>query len=214
MGFLSNLFGTGPQKTQMQTKLPEEIAPYVKDVLTDTQKLYQQRMGQGFDPYSGQTIADMTEDQLRAREGIRGLVGTQAPLLQEALGGMRGGTERFDYDKLGGLQGDYGRIGGLDYAGTPTGFTQTKFEPKPIEEYMSPYQRAVTDIEKREAQKAFEERVMPQFEKQAIAAGGMSGMGSRAGVQAGQLGQSYMQQLGDIEARGLQSAYQLSLIHI
>ena len=46
MGFLSNLFGTGPQKTQMQTKLPEEIAPYVKDVLTDTQKLYQQRMGE------------------------------------------------------------------------------------------------------------------------------------------------------------------------
>ena len=62
MGFLSNLFGTGPQKTQMQTKLPEEIAPYVKDVLTDTQKLYQQRMGQGYDPYSGQAIADMTED--------------------------------------------------------------------------------------------------------------------------------------------------------
>ena len=76
-----------------------------------------------------------------------------------------------------------------------------------ISEYMSPYQRAVTDIEKREAQKAFEERVMPQFEKQAIAAGGMSGMGSRAGVQAGLLGQAQMQQLGDIEKKGLLDAY-------
>ena len=35
----------------------------------------------------------------------------------------------------------------------------------------------------------------------------MSGLGSRAGVQAGQLGQAQMQQMGDIEAKGLQKAY-------
>ena len=72
---------------------------------------------------------------------------------------------------------------------------------------MSPYQRAVTDIEKREAQKVFERDVMPRFEQQAVQAGGMSGLGSRAAIQAGQLGQAQMQQMGDIEAKGLQKAY-------
>jgi hypothetical protein len=82
-----------------------------------------------------------------------------------------------------------------------------KFTPEAAKEYMSPYQRAVTDIEKREAQKVFERDIMPRFEQQAVQAGGMSGLGSRAAIQAGQLGQAQMQQMGDIEAKGLQRAY-------
>lgn len=45
---------------------------------------------------------------------------------------------------------------------------------------MSPYQRAVTDIEKREAQTQFEKNIMPRFEAEAISAGGLSGLGTRA----------------------------------
>jgi hypothetical protein len=48
---------------------------------------------------------------------------------------------------------------------------------------------------------------MPQFESQAVQAGGMSGLGSRAGVQAGILGENLQTRLGDIQARGLQSSY-------
>ena len=87
-----------------------------------------------------------------------------------------------------------------------TGLTE-RFTPEVAQEYMSPYQRAVTDIEKREAQRSFESQIMPAFEKQAVAAGGMSGLGTRAGVQASELGRAQMQRLGDIETRGLQSAY-------
>ena len=58
-----------------------------------------------------------------------------------------------------------------------------------------------------DGREVFERDIMPRFEKQAVAAGGMSGLGSRAGVQAGQLGQAQMQQMGDIEAKGLQKAY-------
>ena len=83
-----------------------------------------------------------------------------------------------------------------------------RFTADVAREYMSPYQQAVTDIEKREAQTDFESLVMPQFEKQAIDAGGMSGLGSRAGVQASLLGQAQMQKLGDIQTKGLQAAYQ------
>ena len=45
MGFLSGLFG-GPKTTTtvVQSKIPEELSPYVKDVLGDTQTLYRQRM--------------------------------------------------------------------------------------------------------------------------------------------------------------------------
>jgi len=48
---------------------------------------------------------------------------------------------------------------------------------------------------------------MPQFEAQAVQAGGMSGLGSRAGVQAGILGEGLQTRLGDIEAKGLQSSF-------
>tara|TARA_R110002020_G_scaffold241421_1_gene454637 strand:+ start:345 stop:3056 length:2712 start_codon:yes stop_codon:yes gene_type:complete len=214
MGFLSGLFGGGGKTTTniVQTKIPEELSPHVKEVLGDTQTLYRQRLREGFDPYTGQRISGFMPEQEQAQAGIRGLVGTQRPIQEEALGDIRAGGERFDYDRLGGLQGDYGpitqRFGGLDYGGTPTEFSETRFDDKPLEEYMGEYRRGVTDIEKREAQKAFEQQIMPQFEKQAIAAGGMSGMGSRAGVQAGLLGQAQMQQLGDIEKRGLQESYQ------
>jgi len=184
MGFLSSLFGFGGSQPKTQqviqsSKLPEEIAPFAKDVLEDAQKLYEAEMEKGYKPYLDPTIAPFTPEQEQAMAGISGLVGTGTGLQEEALGLFRKGDERF-----------------------------TDLTPEQMETYMSPYQRAVTDIEKREAQKVFESQIMPQFEKQAVAAGGMSGMGSRAGVQAAQLGQAQIQQMGDIESRGLQSSYQ------
>ena len=84
---------------------------------------------------------------------------------------------------------------------------QEQFTPEAAQQYMSPYQQAVIDVEKRKAQEDFERRLMPQFEKQAVEAGGMSGMGSRAGVQAAIMGGKQAQRLGDIQTKGLQSAY-------
>ena len=181
MGFLSSLFGFGgdtpkTQQVVQATKLPEEIAPFAKEVLDEAKALYTQRMGEGYTPYEGPTIAPLTSEQEQAMAGITGLVGTQRPLQEEALGMFRSGATE-------------------------------KFTPEVAQEYMSLYQRAVTDVEKREAQRDFEGRIMPQFEKQAVGAGGMSGMGSRAGVQAAQLGKTQMERLGDIESKGLQSAY-------
>ena len=181
MGFLSSLFGFGGDRPKTQqvvqaTKLPEEIAPFAREVLDEAKELYKTRMGEGYVPYAEETIAPFTPEQEQAMAGIAGLVGTQRPLQEEALGMIRAGAE-------------------------------TKFTPEVAQEYMSPYQRAVTDIEKREAQRTFESQIMPQFEKQAVQAGGMSGLGTRAGVQASELGRAQMQRLGDIEAKGLQAAY-------
>jgi len=181
MSVFGSFFGGGPsqprtQQVVQQTKLPEEIAPFAKEVLEDAKKQYLESIERGYDPYTGQTIAPQTQEQLDAQTGLKALVGTQRPLQEEALAQFR------------------------------TGLTES-FTPEVAQEYMSPYQRAVTDIEKRESQRAFESQIMPQFEKQAVQAGGMSGLGTRAGVQASELGRAQMQRLGDIEAKGLQAAY-------
>ncbi|MEE8381947.1 MAG: hypothetical protein V3R78_08785, partial [Thermodesulfobacteriota bacterium] len=164
--------------TVEKTRLPTEIAPFAQDLLTDAQKLYRHNLKKGMPVYDAPRIAPLTPDQLASQEGLRALVGTSAPLYEEALGGYRGGREEF-----------------------------VDLSPADLETYMSPFQRSVTDIEKRESQRDFESQIMPQFEKQAAGHGAMSGLGTRAGIQAAELGRAQMQRLGDIEARGLQSAY-------
>ena len=165
------------QNTNQFSRIPDEIAPYAADVLTEAQDYYRMIMNQGYDPYTGAVTAPQTAEQEEAQAGLaalgRGAQGTA--LQQEALDLQRQQSERFT--------------------------------PEVAQEYMSPYQRAVTDIEKRQAVEDFERNIMPQFEKQAVDAGGMSGLGTRAGVQAAILGENLQQRLGDIEAKGLQSAF-------
>jgi hypothetical protein len=178
MSFLSSIFGIGrgkPGQTVMTQKLPEEIAPFAKEMLEEAQTLYKQKLKEGYADYKGDTIAGFTPEQKQAMEGIKGLVGTSAPLMDEAIGLTKGLTDQFTAEEA--------------------------------QKYMSPYQQAVTDIEKREAQKVFERDIMPQFEKQAVEAGGMSGMGSRAGLQAALLGEAQMRQQEDIQTKGSQRAY-------
>ena len=180
MSIFSSLFGMGSkpayQNVVQTTKLDPTVEPYVKKALDEAEGIYDTSMEAGYLPYEGQTIADFTPEQMKAMEGLAGVVGTGKPLQEEALALARGQKERFTGDIA--------------------------------QEYMSPYQQAVIDIEKREAAKDFESMIMPQFEKEAISAGGMSGYGSRAGVQASLLGQAQMERLSDIQAKGLQSAYQ------
>ena len=91
MSILSSLLklgqGTPTQQipTAVQTtEIAQEVAPFIKDILGKSQALYKERMAEGFVPFEGQTLADVTADQLAAQEGLRGLVGSQAGGLQEA----------------------------------------------------------------------------------------------------------------------------------
>ena len=153
-----------------EEKLATEIAPFYKDLLAKSQALHDSRVGEGFQPFQGQTVADLTADEIAAREGIRGLVGSQQADFDEAR-------------RLYGLQTE-------------------KFTAETVPEYLNPYQQAVTDISLRKAEEDFSRRVLPKFEKFASDAGGMSGLGSRAGVQAGGLGEAFMQNLSDIQTKG------------
>tara|TARA_R110002072_G_scaffold76694_3_gene179673 strand:- start:23 stop:1879 length:1857 start_codon:yes stop_codon:yes gene_type:complete len=181
MGFLSSLFGSSKSQPATTTnvisqKLPEEIAPFAKEVLGEAQQLYKANIERGYDPFTGQTIAPFTPEQQRSMEGISGLVGTSKPLQEEALATYRQGAEKFTGDTA--------------------------------QQYMSPYQQAVTDIEKREAQRNFEGNVLPRLEAQAVQQGAMSGLGSRAGVEFAEAQRNQAQLLSDIQAKGQQAAFQ------
>ena len=180
MGFLSSLFGGGGSKPATTTnivsqKLPDEIAPFVSEVLKEGKAQFEAEKAAGYRPYTGQTSADLTAEQERALTGLSGLVGTQQPFLDESAGIIRQGAEEF------------------------TGDTAQKF--------MSPYQQAVTDIEKREAQRNFEGNILPRLEAQAVGAGAMSGLGSRAGVEFAEAQRNQAQLLADIQAKGQQRAF-------
>ena len=100
MSILSSLLNLGqgqptsqvPQIVQT-TEIAKEVAPFIKDILGKGQALYKQRMDEGYVPYEGQTLAEMSPDQLAAEEGLRGLVGSQAANIAEARGLTRGQTD-------------------------------------------------------------------------------------------------------------------------
>ena len=181
MGFLSSLFGGGDSRPATSTnvisqKLPPEIAPYVKQILTEGSAQFEAEKAAGYQPYTGQTTAGLTAQQEAALTGLEGLAGTQQPFLDEAGQIVRQGADQFTGDVA--------------------------------EQYMSPYQQAVTDIELREAQRKFEGTTMPKLEAQAVNMGGMSGLGSRAGVEMAEAQRGQNQLLADIQAKGQQKAYE------
>jgi len=192
MGMFDFLFGK-PQTTTTQKvvgELSPELAPYAKEILKEAQDIFAKRKEEGYQPYEGQTVAEFDPDELAAFEKLKGLVGVQTPYLE-------------DYEAA---LGDYG--GSLDEFRKSIEGMQTDMTAEGLKEYMSPYQQAVVDVQKRKAQEDFAQRIMPEFEKQAISAGGMSGLGSRAGVQAALLGTGQAQTLADIQAVGSQKAYE------
>lgn len=182
MGFLSSLFGSSrPQPATQQVvtsqQLPSEIAPSVKKVVDEAELIYDAEKAAGYIPFEGATIAPFTAEEEAAQAGIAGLVGTQKPFLDEALGIIRQQSQAFT--------------------------------PEVAQQFMSPYQRAVTDIEKRESQRDFERNIQPALEAKAIQqGGGMSGLGTRAALEAAEAQRNQSRLLADIESRGLQSAFE------
>ena len=180
MAILSSIFGRGTPTPQVPGQvistenIPKELQPYYKDILTKAQALYNDRVAdQEGNIYQGQTLAEFTPEQQQAQTGIAGLVGTQAPVYQEAMGLTRD-------------------------AATP-------FSTEQIEEYMSPYQQAVTDIEKREATKQYQTQVVPQLAAKAAMTQPFGG--SRQAILEGMAADTQQRLLSDLQAKGSANAY-------
>ncbi len=183
MSIFSSLLGIGEEQPRLaptgtvvtEQSLAEEISPFYKDLLEKSQAFLESELERGYQPYTGQTIADRDPRELEAIRGIEALVGTQAPVFEQAKGLLD-------------AQAD-------------------KFTAEAAKEYMNPYQQAVTDIAKREALDDFD-LIRQKFEKQAVGAGGMSGLGTRAAVQTGLLGETLAQNLADIQMKGSAAAFE------
>ncbi len=74
-----------------------------------------------------------------------------------------------------------------------------------LQEAMSPYQQAVTDIEKRESQKAFEQNVLPKIRAAQVAQGSFGG--TRGTLLEAQALSDQQQGLADIQAKGSAQAF-------
>ena len=74
-----------------------------------------------------------------------------------------------------------------------------------IQEAMSPYQQAVTDIEKRESQKAFEQNVLPKLRAAQVAQGSFGG--TRGTLLEAQAIADQQRALADIQAKGSAAAF-------
>jgi hypothetical protein len=182
MGFLSSLFGVSDR------------TPKTSNVVTST------KLPTELAPYVTDVLGE-AQDLYKAEveRGYDPYTGqTIAPLSAEeqqamtGITGLTGTTSPYIQEAL----GTY-RKGG------------DEFTAETAEKFMSPYQQAVTDVQLREAQENFEGNTMPKFEAKAISqGGGMSGLGTRAGIEAAELQRGQSQLLADIQAKGSQASFQ------
>jgi hypothetical protein len=222
---MASTLGTGffqPQArpggvTITQESLADEIAPFMKDYLERESALASLRSeglrdeegelvlddaGQpvdegGYRAYTGQTIAEFTPEQLAAQSGLTSLAGFETTIdpvtgerTIERTGPGISGTRFEDAEALIRGQGE-------------------EFTGDVAERFMSPFQQAVIDIEKRESQQQFEQNVLPKLQAAQIGAGSFGG--SRGALLESEAFRNQQQALGDIQSKGLQSAYTTGL---
>ena len=174
--------GGGSQQTGQSTQvvdLPDWVKPYAKETLGKAQAL----TDQPYQPYTGgERIAgfDPLQQQAQAATGTM----TTAPQLQAATG-------------IAGAAG-LGSLAAGDI------YRQQATTPGAMQAYMSPYMQNVVDIQQREAQRQADIARTGRG-AQAVRAGAFGG--SRQAIMENEAERNLQQQLGDIQARGLQSAF-------
>lgn len=171
--------GTQEQTATQITELPEWAKPYAKETLAKTQALTEQP----YQAYGGERIAGFTPLQQQA---------------QQAAGAMQVAPQ------IGAATGIAGAAGlGSMFAGQQYG--QMATDPGSMQAYMSPYMQNVVDIQKREAQRQAD--IARTGEQAAATRAGAFG-GSRQAIIEAERQRNLAQQMGDIQARGSQAAFE------
>lgn len=170
--------------TQTTTTIPEYARPYVETALGQAAALTDINQNP-YQAYSGERFAQFTPLQQKSFEGAYGMQtapqGATATGLATAAG-----------------------IGGLGMVGSYNPYQTGQFTGGAAGQYMNPYMQNVVDIEKREAQRASD--IGGLQDKSAFARAGAFG-GARQAIVEAERNRNLATQMGDIQARGLQSAY-------
>ncbi len=157
--------------------IPEYLQPFVSDIAARAQAISRQP----YQPFQGQRIADFSEAQRAAMDQV-GQLGRPEQLGQASQ-----------------TYTDIGQAVGTTKAGT--------FDQAAAEQYMSPYQQAVTDIAIRKAQ---EEAQRQQGLSALGAAGRGTAGGSRQAVMDAIRLRGLTDTVGDIQAKGSQQAFAMA----
>lgn len=181
VSFFSPQFPTQPSPagtTLATTTFPTEIAPFIKDIL---EKSKAQQVAATYDPYTKTMLAPFTEAEKSAMTAMQaqttGLAGTDVAQAAPYYTGARTAVE---------------------------GLGQ-QFTGDVAQQYMNPYQQAVTDQAVRKAQERYESEVVPGLAAQAIQAQPFGG--SRQAIQEGMAADTQARLISDLQERGLAASY-------
>jgi hypothetical protein len=187
------------QVTTTTSNLPEYARPYYENLINRAQaESYRE-----YTPYQDQRIAGFSPEQQRVQQGVMGL---QTP------GQYAGASNLASTAGFGALQASqYAPMQAYNQQiGTPylRGFQMAapeQFGQAQADQYMSPYFQNVLDTQKREAVTDAQKSQLSQ-DLGAVRQGTYGG--ARQLLAATERERALGQQLGDIQARGLQSAYE------
>ena len=173
------------------TDLPDWAKPYFERNIARAEAEYTKP----YQAYSGERLAGTDPNVAKSREMVEGLVGSGIPGLGTAQDYATAGMDRAT---------ELGNYGGGDYSqfnySDPAMFTGDN-----VSQYMSPYQQLVTDRQKEAAITDFN-RLQGARDAKAVQAGAFGG--SRQAVQQGLAEEQLLNQLGNIQAKGSQSAFE------
>ena len=137
--------GSAPVETKrevVQTNLPDFIRPYFERLVQRTEAESQR----DYEPYSGQRLADTSQDLLTSEQQVRDIVGAGLPGLDKAMGRVEQSLD----------------------------FQPRQFTGEEVDKYMSPYMDAVVARQKEGATEDYLAS-LPKGAAQAISAGAFGG---------------------------------------
>lgn len=221
------------EQTQITSTIPKYAEPYAQQLLGSvfggvdptTGRFIPGLIGQGYEPYRGQTVAGFNPLQQQAIEATAGL--RTAPQLRTASGlaalaGQRAGEvsryepavarqfyESPEYRELGVTSRDVTapaleryQLGPYERVGAE------RFGLGAMQEYMSPYMQGVIEQQRRGAVRNYMQQ-LPGMGAAAARAGAKGG--TREALMQSEARRGLAERLGDIEATGLQQAYQQAM---
>ena len=184
--------------------LPKYAEPYITSLLGQAAGL----VSSPYQAYPGQRVAPFSPLQQQAFQGAAALqpstqTATGADIASQAanraLGtGYQAYTPASAYTAGPAYQG-FSPTGGYDP------FQTGQFTASTARQYMSPYTQSVVDIEQREAARRSEQQRVAN-QAQATTQGAFGG--ARSAIVEAERQRNLGQQMGDIQTRGLQSAYE------
>ena len=194
--------GGAPQTQKVEqttTNLPKYAEPYVMDMLTRGQA----ESNREYTPYGDQRIAGFTPEQQQVQQGVMGLqqpgqFGQATDFANQAgLGALQAG--KYDPASFSAQNITAPQLQQYQMA-TPGQFGQEQ-----AQQYMSPYFQNVLDVQKREA-------ITDAQKNQLMTNLGAARQGTYGGARQLLAGtereRALGMQMGDIQAKGLQSAYE------